>query len=851
MKTQFNGRIIRVLFVGLLTICFPINVLSASVKTGFCGDSVQWSLSEGVLTITGSGQMQNFHKGKRPWRGNIKSVIIEEGVTNIGSRAFEYNSWLKEISIPSSVKTIGDSTFLNCKNLKKIVIPNSVTAIGKACFAKCIRLDYISLSGDLQFIGEKVFEGCVSITDISIPNSVKTIGDSAFLNCINLKRIIIPNSVTAIGKACFSKCIRLDYISLSGDLQFIGEKVFDGCVSITNISIPSSVKTIGDSAFLNCMNLKKIVIPNSVTGIGKACFAGCSKLNSIILSGTLQFIGERAFDGCVSMTDIIIPDSVHHIGDYAFRGCHALTIMIVPDEPFEIVGKDSVLGLYNSKQLSMVRGNHTLCPDYMLKYIPKDCPFMQEGNPRRYYLGSISKDSVVIVPAIKTFTLQEAIDTVENIFNQQFSLANPCLSFSETEEYLSRFIINLERPVYQELLQHYYDAFYEAGSNNDLDTATALAFKHVMLGGKEDEELMWDIILTKYGFENATNNLRFLMRMFNEISIAKDSVYQHTIDSITSVYYDVMYPTTLRSMQGYWVSIDERTNDDSLAPIPDYIINVADIRSPNGTTILSSPKCKWSVKKKKGKWQNQTQGYSPLRYSYEIGYNQETQTLQILFGSQNKKIANTALQHQSLDMVQNLEAMMSASLEQYQSELNRQLAANVLSFNDWGAISALGLAINFTMKLAVAIMTDIIIYASNIETAEAYEIRLTPLVPQVLDVSVKYGYARHNYNNGKTQHTEDTTKLTFVKWEETDSVVFISRRVQPIFCGDTLPVNSPLLEKFNAKKDKMTCQEINQTAMNKLRQKAERLLRLKEEEESILIESSDNEEESNEEVFFY
>ena len=713
MRTLFNGRIIRVLFVGLLTICFPINVLSASVKTGFCGDSVQWSLSDGVLTITGSGQMQNFHKGKRPWRGSIKSVIIEEGVTNIGSRAFEYNSWLKEISIPSSVKTIGDSAFVNCVSLKKIVIPNSVTSIGKTCFARCYNLSSISLSSNLQFIGEK------------------------------------------------------------------------------------------------------------------------------------------AFDRCESMTDIIIPNSVQSIGYKAFVDCYKLTILIVPDEPFEIVGKDSVLGLLTSKQLSMVRGNHTLCPDYMLKYIPKDCPFMQEGNLKRYYTGSISKDSVVIIPAIKTFTLQEAMDTVECIINKHFSLANPCLSFSETEEYLSRFIINLERPVYQELLQHYYDAFYEAGSNNELDAATALAFKHVMLGGKEDEELMWDIILTKYGFENATNNLRFLMKMFNEISIAKDSVYQNTIDSITSVYYDVMYPNTLRSMQGYWVSLNDPMTDGSLAPIPDYIINVADVRSPNGTTILSAPKCNWYTRKKKGLWLSQIYGNWPLRYSYETGYNEETQTVQILFSSQSKKIANTKLQHQALDMVQNLEATMYASLEQYQDELNRQLAANVLSFSDWGAKTAIGFGMNVGVRLAAAVLIYAIVYASNIETAETYNIQLTPLVPQVLDVSVKYGYARHNYNNGKTQHKEDIKKLTFVKWEETDSVVFISKRLQPIFCGDTLSVNSPLLERFNAKKDKTTCQEINQAAMNKLRQKAERLLRLKEEEESVLVESSDNEEEGEEEIFFY
>lgn len=713
MKTQFNGRIIRVLFVGLLTICFPINVLSASVKTGFCGDSVQWSLSDGVLTITGSGQMQNFHKGKRPWRGSIKSVIIEEGVTNIGSRAFEYNSWLKEISIPSSVKTIGDSAFVNCVSLKKIVIPNSVTSIGKTCFARCYNLSSISLSSNLQFIGEK------------------------------------------------------------------------------------------------------------------------------------------AFDRCESMTDIIIPNSVQSIGCKAFVDCYKLTILIVPDEPFEIVGKDSVLGLLTSKQLSMVRGNHTLCPDYMLKYIPKDCPFMQEGNLKRYYTGSISKDSVVIIPAIKTFTLQEAMDTVECIINKHFSLANPCLSFSETEEYLSRFIINLERPVYQELLQHYYDAFYEAGSNNELDAATALAFKHVMLGGKEDEELMWDIILTKYGFENATNNLRFLMKMFNEISIAKDSVYQNTIDSITSVYYDVMYPNTLRSMQGYWVSLNDPMTDGSLAPIPDYIINIADIRNPKGTTILSAPKCNWYARKKKGLWQSQIYGNWPLRYSHDIGYNEETQTVQILFSSQSKKIANTKLQHQALDMVQNFEATMSASLEQYQNDLNRGLASNVLSFSDWGAKTAAGFGINIAVRLAVAVLIYAIVYTSNIETAETYNIQLTPLVPQVLDVSVRYEYARHNYNNGKTQHKEDIKKLTFVKWEETDSVVFISKRLQPIFCGDTLSVNSPLLEAFNAKKDKTTCQAINQAAMNKLRQKAERLLRLKEEEESVLVESSDNEEESNEEIFFY
>ncbi len=713
MSRLLNRRIVRLLFVGFLTIGFPCHILSAAKTHGFCGDSVEWAIADGILTLSGSGRMQNFPKGKRPWPANrIKTIIIREGITNIGNRAFE--------------------------NHFKLI-------------------------------------------DISIPNSIQTIGDSAFLNCANLKKIVLPNSVMLIGDGCFSKC---------------------------------------------------------------------SKIDSIVLSDSLEHIGERAFDGCASMTDILLPDSVHFIGSSAFRGCYALTILIVPDEPFEIIGKDSVLGLRSCKQLSLVRGNHVLCPDYMLKYLPNDCPFMREGNPRRYYVGSISKDSVVIVPALRTYTWQEAIDTIENIFNQHFSISNPSVSYSVTEELISRFIINLERPIYRDVLQHYYDKFYEAGSNNELEVATAFAFKYVMLGGKEDEELMWDIILTKYGSDNETNHMRFLMNKFNEISTMKDSVYQHTIDSLTNVYYDVIYPSTLRDMCGYWVSVNDTMDDGSLTNVPDYIIHIADITCPNGTTILSAPKCNWSAKKKKGQWQNQTYDNAQLRYSYETGYNQQAQTLQLLFSSQSKKIANAKLQHQSLDMVQNLEATMSASLEQYQRELNKALANNLISFGNWGTSTALGFGVGLGVQVVAAAVIYAIIYASNIETAQKYEIQLTPQAPEVLDGSVKYTFAEHNYNNGKTKYKEDVKKLTFVKWTEADSVIFISKRLQPIFCGEEISTSNPILEVFNTKKDKPTCQKINQTSIDKLRQKAEDMLRVKERKETSDVEQP-NVEDSEEELFFY
>lgn len=605
---------------------------------------------------------------------------------------------------------------------------------------------------------------------------------------------------------------------------------------------------IGDSAFYNCEDLETIVLPNSVNSIGNGAFSCCESLNSITLPDSLRCIGKDAFYKCMSLTNITLPNSVRYVGGNCFQNCDELTLLIVPDEPFE-VGNDTTLGLADSYKLSIVRAHHSLCPDYMLHYIPKYCPFMIEGNPRRYYAGAITKDSVVIVPAIGNFTLQQAIDSIDGIFDKHFSLPNPCSSYYPTQEMISRFVTVLGLPMFEDVLHHYYNKFYEAGSNNELDVATINAFKHVMLGGREDEDFMWDIIITKYGSANEINNTRFLMNKFNDISAARDSVYQHTIDSLKTVYYDVLYPSSLREMCGYWVSVNDTTQEGNLTDAPEYIINVADLTCPNGTTILSAPKCNWASKKKKDHWQNKTYDNLKLRYSCETGYNQETQTVQLIFSDQSKKIANTKLQHQALDMTQNLEATLSATLESFQKELNRGLANNRINFGTWGAYTGAGFAIGLGAQLAIAAVVFAIMYASNIESAQRYEILLTQQAPKVLDATIRYAFARYNYNNGHIKQTEDIKKLTFVKWEESDSIVFISDKGKPIFIGEEVPADSPLLIEYNANKSSAAHHKINENNIGKLRQKAEELLLLKERKETTDSNQS-NEEESKEVLFF-
>lgn len=102
----------------LLLITLLVSLSAYAEKSGTCGDNLQWKLTdEGVLTITGTGEMQDWHKSKpSPWHADksVKQVIIGDGVTTIGSSAFSDCDSLTSVTIPNSVTTIGSSAFELC-----------------------------------------------------------------------------------------------------------------------------------------------------------------------------------------------------------------------------------------------------------------------------------------------------------------------------------------------------------------------------------------------------------------------------------------------------------------------------------------------------------------------------------------------------------------------------------------------------------------------------------------------------------------------------------------------------------------------------------------------------------------
>ena len=165
----------------------PTPCLLASGTCGAEGDNLTWELScDGVLTISGTGEMENFSSA--PWSDNansIISVVIEDGVTSIGQYAFVQCNSLTTITIPNTVTSIRNYAFQK-SSLVSIVFPNGITTIEDGVCQKCNSLSLIKLPNSVAIIKNRAFENCTSLISIEIPDGVTSIGEQAFNGCTSL-----------------------------------------------------------------------------------------------------------------------------------------------------------------------------------------------------------------------------------------------------------------------------------------------------------------------------------------------------------------------------------------------------------------------------------------------------------------------------------------------------------------------------------------------------------------------------------------------------------------------------------------------------------------------------------------
>ncbi len=191
----------------------PTNAVFAATS-GTCGENLTWTIdNNGKLTISGTGNMYGIPKSLST---SIKSVVINDGVTNICSQMFEDCTGLRSITIPNSVTSIENRAFKGCTGLKSITIQSGVTSIGKNAFKNCTSLTSVIIPGSVKSIAGFAFESCTGLASVNIQDGVTSIGGNAFSGCTGLKSVTIGNSVAEIGNCAFLNCTGLKTVYYKG-----------------------------------------------------------------------------------------------------------------------------------------------------------------------------------------------------------------------------------------------------------------------------------------------------------------------------------------------------------------------------------------------------------------------------------------------------------------------------------------------------------------------------------------------------------------------------------------------------------------------------------------------------------
>ena len=248
---------------------------------------LHWEVSTGVLsgktlTISGTGAMPDFdfpNGNLAPWwnyealgmltsfgnfklEGELKKVVIKDGVTNVSNYALFFLPAATQVTLPDSVTSIGRYGIAMCSKLTGLSIPKGVTGIGD-----------FGLAGN-------------GLTAVTLPDGLQSLGRGAFDSCASLTNTTLPAAITAVPGKCFADCTKLLNVNYAGTVTSIGDLAFESCKALTAAPIPETVTAIGASAFTGCTALADIDLPGTVTSVGHNAFTGCTALKDVRCYGT-------------------------------------------------------------------------------------------------------------------------------------------------------------------------------------------------------------------------------------------------------------------------------------------------------------------------------------------------------------------------------------------------------------------------------------------------------------------------------------------------------------------------------------------------------------------------------------
>ena len=337
----------------------------ATVASGECGENLTWSVdADGTLTISGTGAIPDFEYvmgetpnsiyggANTPWRSYlIRKVVVNEGITSVGSMALAYLEKMESISLPASLRELGSHALANNFGLKQIVLPENLETLDEMALFQCSGLSSLHIPAGVKSIGESAIDGCrldsITVdeanTAFCAEDGVLYTKDKKELLAITSNRteLTIPDSVTSVYSALFfdgqnivsvtigaqcdwgmnlSLCNRLEQITVVDSNPYLCAKdnvlfskdgteliVYPSARPGTSYTVPAGTKKIGIQAFGDCQNLTSIVLPDGLTEIDFSG-VGCAYLAEITIPASVTTIGQEAvgFQHGIKLQNLVI-----------------------------------------------------------------------------------------------------------------------------------------------------------------------------------------------------------------------------------------------------------------------------------------------------------------------------------------------------------------------------------------------------------------------------------------------------------------------------------------------------------------------------------------------------------------
>lgn len=341
------------------------NEPSLIIEGNFAGSAVKWQIfDDGELAISGVGAIPDMPDNENSffykYNKHITSIVIYDGVTEIGNNVFRNLKDVTVISVASSVVKIGDHSF-DGWSLKTLNLSMRVKSIGKSNFTGN-QIFFVELPGSLEHVGAGSFTSAQTVT-LRIPSSVKeyevldpgqysNINNIAFMGTKSqFDRLALAKHLRSDGD-CSAVNILYEYTDKASSLPYCTKRNqksgdFTYCIYTDNtaritaykgtdseIVIPEKVGSykvvaIDHNCFEENTTVKKVTLPESCTKIYAEAFLK-SGLEELVIQGNTMTLAAAAFEDAKSFATLTFDGVFLDVGARAFANTKVENIPLSP-----------------------------------------------------------------------------------------------------------------------------------------------------------------------------------------------------------------------------------------------------------------------------------------------------------------------------------------------------------------------------------------------------------------------------------------------------------------------------------------------------------------------------------------